>query len=259
MIISCEKTRKFTKEINRNKLTSLTNFVGYKKEKIINLLGTPDSDSNSNLLKWEKFHIQCYLRNKYISSISFKKGFKGKVSNISIGTTKNKIISVYGQPDVITNQNHKFVYFYQGLLFWLNDKNEVDNIIYSKNNFNPENKKWNNLLNITNFLGQTKEKVFDFLGTPNRNVHSIWYFWDQNRISCLFRENSMYEIRFSHWFKGKLKSNIGFGSSEKDVLDNYGKPTSISENPKRFKYKLRDFNIVFTFKFNNISSFSISK
>ena len=258
-IISCEKPKEIAKDYSLNKLTSLTNFVGAKKEIIINILGKPDSDSKSNFLKWKKFHIQCYFRNNYISSISFRKGFKGKISNINIGATMDDLLSICGRPDLITNQNHKIIYFYQGLLFWLNDRKEVDNIIYSKRNFKLEDKTWNELLNITNYLGQSKEKIFGFLGQPDRTANPKWYFWDKYCISCLFHNDSMFEIRFSHWFKGKLNSNIGFGSSEKDVLKIYGKPNLISNNPKRFRYEQPNLNAMFTFKFNRVSEFSIYK
>lgn len=134
-----KKKNNLQAELNWNSLLAATNLPGKTKADAIDILGHEDAIANTKLLFWRQYSIECSIRNDIILSVSFNKGFKGKLkNNIGIGSIKKVLVADFGKPNKIKDCGKCEIYFYfsNKISFLINkNNNKIIKFEYFINHF----------------------------------------------------------------------------------------------------------------------------
>ena len=98
--------------------------VGMARKDLIEALGKPDGDPESNILNWAKRHIQCTFHqgSPVVSEVRFNKGFQWPLENgVKLGSPGDALLKLYGEPEHVINGPDgakEYEYSTKGILFW---------------------------------------------------------------------------------------------------------------------------------------------
>jgi len=82
-----------------------------------------------------------------------------------------------------------------------------------------------------------------------------WIHWSSKNVDCLLNDKGQaIELRFNEGFSGETSKGIGIGSSEREVLKAYGKPSSVdAKKPGTKKIEFKDQGILFWINDNMVN------
>jgi hypothetical protein len=224
--------------------------VGASKEELIKALGKPDDDSTSDYLKWDRQHIRCGFHSGEtdVGEVQFNPGFRGALANgITLGSPENTIVKLYGKPEKTTENPYgakACTYPTKGICFWTY-QGKVSQIIVFKPEMATgaseprtdrpaladaivEGVGWGKIR-----IGAKREEVIKALGKPDDDSTPDYLKWAKQHIACgiHYGETGIGEVQFNPGFQGVLANGIKLGSPENTLLELYGKPDKMTENP----------------------------
>ena len=231
--------------------------VGMTREYLIEALGKPDGDPNSNILNWAKRHIQCTFHrgSPVVTEVRFNKGFQWPLENgVKLGSSGDAVLKLYGEPAHVINGPDgakEYEYSTKGILFWTHRGVIVQIVVFKP--YSPHTEKtaavpsdkiiagvgWRNVR-----LGMSRKDLIEALGKPDGDPDSNILNWAKRHIQCTFHQGSpvVSEVRFNKGFQWPLENGVKLGSSGDAVLKLYGEPAHVINGPdgaKEYEYSTK--------------------
>ena len=198
-----------------------------------------------------KHHIDFWFNeNGRAVEVQFVEGFRLPLtSGIKIGSSEKEVLTAYGEPDHTVDKGDAakmLEWSKRGVLLWLVKGKVASFTVMKPSGAVPEPATaatpepeaaahkivegvgWGDIR-----VGAKREEVIKALGKPDDDSTSDYLKWAKQHIRCGFHygEAGVGEVQFNPGFQGALANGIKLGSPEKTLLDLYGKPDKMTENP----------------------------
>lgn len=207
------------------------------RAEMVPVMGEPDPDSTARFLKWENYHISCWLDEEGRAfDLRFFPGFKYPLDPyaIKVGSPKVKVIGSFGVPRTIyrTGPDEELPYPSRHISF-LAHGGEVTQIRIYAPEVKVADQKENIIENVgwgAFKFGKKRDQLAADLGEVSAESVDDCLYWNRQNIFCLMNPYvGAYILCFNRGCKARLSSGIGIGSTAEEVMHAYGPPDRISE------------------------------